>query len=145
MKKYLSILAIILTVQSCKILNEQLSCSEFYVKNELSSSVQLNNYKFIDSGFYFTIDSFVIAPGETKLINQDCRYIDSIIPYPKGAYTKFIFSNHKVKSDTFSNSGIIYQHDSINIYNRKLWWIEGDNKLRKATYYINENDSLEAR
>lgn len=136
---------IILCISACKLVDSQISCSEFYVKNELSSNVLLRNYKFIDSGYYFSLDSFVIAPNETRMINQDCRYVDSIIPYPKGAYTKFFFASGLSKTDTFNSPGTLYLHDSINIYYRARWHIEGDNKLRKATYTITVQDSLEAR
>lgn len=146
MKKIILItISTFIVVSSCKILDMKLSCSEFYVKNELSSTVLLKSYKLIDSGYYFSLDSFSIAPNETKLINQDCRYVDSIIPYPKGAYTKLTFANGSTKLDTFNAPGTLYLHDSINIYNKKRWIIEGDNKLRKATYYITLKDSLEAR
>ncbi len=147
MKNIFPVVVILLFISSCKLINSQypISCSEFYVRNDLASGVKLNSYKFIDSGFYFTLDSFIIAPGETKMINDDCRYVDSIQPYPQGAYTKFIFSNNKTKLDTFSGNGVVYLHDSINIYNKANWTITGDNKLRKATYIINAKDSLEGR
>lgn len=136
---------IITATAACNILDTEISCSEFYVKNELSSDILFRNYKLIDSGFYFSLDSFVIAPNETKMVNQDCRYVDSIIPYPKGAYTKIFFKNGSSKTDTFSSNGTLYLRDSINVYNKNRWIISGDNKLRKATYIVTLNDSLEVR
>ncbi|MFN8266683.1 MAG: hypothetical protein U0T31_01625 [Chitinophagales bacterium] len=136
---------LITTISACDKLKFKSSCGEFYVKNELSSAVFLRNYKLIDSGYYFSLDSFTIAPNETRKINEDCRSIDSFMPYPKGAFTKIFFASGISKTDTFSSSGALYLHDSINIYNIAKWTIEGDNKLRKATYTITKMDSLEAR
>lgn len=144
-KKLLLFTGLIIAISACDKLKFKSSCSEFYVKNELSSAVFLRNYKLIDSGYYFSLDSFTIAPNETRKINEDCRNIDSFMPYPKGAYTKIFFANGLSKMDTFSSSGTLYLHDSINIYNAARWTLEGDNKLRKATYTITKKDSLEAR
>ena len=145
MRNLLLFLVLSLSLTACKLLDTEISCSEFYVKNELSGNVSLRNYKLIDSGYYFSLDSFTIAPNETRRINQDCRYVDSIMPYPQGAYTKFSFANGLTKIDTFNSPGTLYLHDSINIYYRARWILEGDNKLRKATYIIGIKDSLEAR
>lgn len=144
-KRNLILFGLMLSIAACDKLKFKSSCGEFYVKNELSSAVFLRNYKLIDSGYYFSLDSFTIAPNETIKINEDCRSIDSFMPYPKGAYTKIFFANGISKTDTFSSSGALYLHDSINIYNIAKWTIEGNNKLRKATYTITKKDSLEAR
>lgn len=145
-KTALVTIIIFIIVSSCKIIDSQTGCAEFYVKNELSSNVLLRNYKLIDSGFYFSLDSFVIAPNETIKVNEDCR-IGSVDPFPKGAYTRFFFANNKSKIDTFSRSSSFFDNDSINIYNSKLWVVTSENNglLKKATYTITVNDSLEAR
>lgn len=137
---------IFIIISSCKIIDSQTGCAEFYVKNELSSNVLLRNYKLIDSGFYFSLDSFVIAPNETIKVNQDCR-LGSVDPYPRGAYSKFFFANNKTKTDSFSRTPGFYDRDSINIYNSKLWVVTSENNglLKRATYTITVNDSLEAR
>lgn len=146
MRNVTLIVFIISILTSCKLIDDQVGCSEFYVKNDLASSVTLKSYKFIDSGFYFTLDSAVIAPNETKLVNQDCRN-GSVDPFPKGAYTKFFFTGGKTKTDTFSRLSTFFDNDSINIYNSKFWVTESlnDNLLNKAIYTISAKDSLEAR
>lgn len=139
-------IVVFITISSCKIIDSQVYCAEFYVKNELSSTVKMKNYKFIDSGFYFSLDSFLFAPGQTIMVNEDCRN-GSVEPFPNGAYTKFTFINNTSKTDTFSRSSTFFDNDSINIYNNKRWTFETDdvNRLKKATYVISILDSLEGR
>lgn len=144
MRHFALLLLFCLGLSACKLIDTEIACSEFYVKNDLSSTVFIRNYKIIDSGFYFSIDSFSVAAGESKLINEDCRYVDSIIPYPNGNFTKLFFVNGKAKADTFSYNGSIYLHDSINIYNKNRWIISGTKKELKAIYTITALDSLEA-
>jgi hypothetical protein len=139
-------IVVFITISSCKIIESQVSCAEFYVKNELSSTVKMKNYKFIDSGFYFSLDSFLFAPGQIIMVNEDCRN-GSVEPFPNGAYTKFTFINNTSKTDTFSRSSTFFDNDSINIYNNKRWTFETDdvNRLKKATYVISILDSLEGK
>ncbi|MFN8296314.1 MAG: hypothetical protein U0T69_08965 [Chitinophagales bacterium] len=146
-KNVLLSIIVFITISSCKIIESQIvSCAEFYVKNELSSTVKMKNYKFIDSGFYFSLDSFLFAPGQTIMVNEDCRN-GSVEPFPNGAYTKLTFINNTSKTDTFSRSSTFFDNDSINIYNNKRWTFETDdvNRLKKATYVISILDSLEGR
>ncbi len=147
MKKIILLsIVVFITISSCKIIDSQVYCAEFYVKNELSSTVKMKNYKFIDSGFYFSLDSFLFAPGQTIMVNEDCRN-GSVEPFPNGAYTKLTFINNTSKTDTFSRSSSFFDNDSINIYNNKRWTFETDdvNRLKKATYVISILDSLEGR
>lgn len=139
-------IVIVTLLTSCKIIDNQTGCAEFYVKNELSSNVLIRNYKLIDSGYYFSLDSFLIAPNEIVKVNEDCR-IGSVDPYPKGAYTKFFFATGRTKIDSFSRVSGFYDRDSINIYNGKYWTVSSENNglLKKATYSITIKDSLEAR